>query len=690
MAVIKERKGSIKGLSIRTKGILFLSASVLLAVAITVIFNYITISDILKKDDMKHGVYNAKNAAAFVEKDLGKYDSSIKQMASLLSLQMNEEGFIGQMEKEIKSIRKEDPMLTSVYFMDFTTGKLHISPYAKVDKDVRETKSYRLLKEHPETTWVGVYKDIVTSKMMTSVITPVFSKGNMVGALGYDIDLSNIALLREKIEKESNSKLIILDDQGFIISSFIENADGKNMNPEKSGTVEGVEDLIEDSKKFHSAFSWVNEMNQKSPNTSHDFSWNGEKYKRHSATIFGLNWNVISLTPEAIFFDKISKFQKVSGLSILVGLAIGVIFAIIIAWRLNKLIRYFQTVIGKTAEGDLVSELEIHSKDELGQLAVSYNEMLYKMRQLIFKITTNVSSVNHAAEGLTTIANENNQSIEEITQAVEEIAVGTGNQTGEIDKGTKAIHDLSGQIGNLLNQSNQIEFTMKDAANEIDSGNRQVGNLEKSYCKLEQSFEKVTEMISKFDERSHSITRVTKAIEQIAEQTNLLSLNASIEAARAGEHGKGFAVVANEVRNLAEESKRAANDIHDMAKDMVVNTKELVEVMNETNTISIDQKDAVRMASAAMDKLTESLQSMMGSIEEEMHSIHSIQEEKEMVVKMIEEISAVSQQTTASTEEISSAMEEQAASTNEVTRHAIQLNQLIEELNGALRQFQIK
>jgi len=93
--------------------------------------------------------------------------------------------------------------------------------------------------------------------------------------------------------------------------------------------------------------------------------------------------------------------------------------------------------------------------------------------------------------------------------------------------------------------------------------------LEESYQKLKQAFEKVTSMIESLNEKSKSIAEVTDVISQIAEQTNLLSLNASIEAARAGENVKGFAVVANEVRNLAEQSKKSEIDIRKTIADVL-------------------------------------------------------------------------------------------------------------------------
>ncbi|SUX82077.1 methyl-accepting chemotaxis sensory transducer [Priestia megaterium] len=78
------------------------------------------------------------------------------------------------------------------------TGKLHISPYADFKQDVHETRTYKTLTKAPKVTWMDVYKDKISGKIMTSVVSPVIVSGKMIGALGYDIDLTTIGVSREK------------------------------------------------------------------------------------------------------------------------------------------------------------------------------------------------------------------------------------------------------------------------------------------------------------------------------------------------------------------------------------------------------------------------------------------------------------------------------------------------------------
>ncbi|MGG4038748.1 methyl-accepting chemotaxis protein [Heyndrickxia ginsengihumi] len=684
---MEENNMTKRRFSIRYKWSVFICTAILISLLSTVAFTYFTISGILKKDDRTQNETNASQAAEQINLELKGYKDSVEQLADLVSTDLSRKQSMANVEATIHTIQKNNKALVAAYYMDWNTGKLHISPYAKFDMDVRDTRTYKQLKANPETQWMDVYKDKVTGKIMTSIVTPVMYKGKMVGAVGYDIDLSTISQARKKFEKDTASHLAILDAQGVVVTSFINGADGKNIKPSNSGKVEGVKD-IESSSKLRSQFKWVEDAYKKQSG-EYTLTWAGTKYNLYSTTIPTVNWKVVSFNPQKEIQVQLNKVQMTGLYSIIIGLMIGLICAFFLASRLTKIITNLRKTLAKTAKGDLVTEFVIHSNDEFGDLSKSYNEMLHHMRNLIINVGKNIYSVNETTSNLKMSTSENETAISEVSKAIEEIAVGAENQSDRIDRGSSIIQELSTEIEKLFNQSNAIAAEVDEATGRTQLGTERVKDLQTSYHQLEEAFQHVTNMIEQLNEKSKSISDVTGVINQIAEQTNLLSLNASIEAARAGESGKGFAVVANEVRNLAERSKESTNHIQQIINNVLEDTAELVNVMKKTNDISHNQKEAVTSVSQAMKELKTSLDTMLHSIKEETVSIQSIEEQKQLVIKMIEDIAEVSQETAASTEEISSSMEEQAALSSELARHTVHLSQLTENLQNEIGEFKV-
>ncbi|WP_237342386.1 HAMP domain-containing protein [Heyndrickxia coagulans] len=339
-------------------------AAILISILATVGLEYATTSHLLKTKNRGVNQMVANEAASQVEAGLAKYETSLDELAGLVETDLQRKKKMQDIEAEIKSVQTRNKQLASAYYMDFQTGKLHISPYAKLNLDVRNTNTYRYLQKKPQLQWMDIYKDKVTGAIMTSVVAPVFSGGRMAGAVGYDINLSEMGKIRADIEHDSNNKLAIFDAKGVIVTSFLKNGDGKNARPANSGKVEGVKD-IESSTRLEKDFAFAEKIySQKTAAAT--FHWNGAGYDVYATTIPKTGWKVASFNPQSEFSAQIGKIKEMGLLSIGIGLLIGIIFAVLISGRLVKIIKNLQQVLAKTAEGDLVTAFAFRSNDEIG------------------------------------------------------------------------------------------------------------------------------------------------------------------------------------------------------------------------------------------------------------------------------------------------------------------------------------
>lgn len=670
-------------LSIRVKWSIFISLAIVLALLATTIMTQFTTGKFFKVDATAANEAYVTNVAKHIDLSLRNYESSLEVFSTLAASYASQKNFDASMNSAIKSIATDNERLAAVYYMNFITGELLLSFSGDIGIDTRESTTYKKLKANPELQWIGVNEDKVTGAILASLVAPVMKDGKMIGSVGYDIDLSRISEVRKMLEQDSPNSLMILDDKGVIVSSFLEGMDGKNIRPSISGEHPAVDDIPNLER-----YKWVDAVYK--GETRHTVTQDGKGYDIYSNAIPKLDWQVIAYHPQSIFAAKMNELRLTALVAIIIGLIIGLACAGYLAQRLTKMVRNFQSVLRRTAAGDLTHEFKVTSQDEIGDLAKEYNNMLASIRNLVAHVKHNVHTVDSSTKGLSSIAADNNTAVTEVSKATESIALGAHQQSMQIDQGVATIQQLSGEIDELSQHASAIETEVDNVMVNVQHGTEQVQHLELSYTNLEQSFHNVTTMIKKLDEKSQSISLVTNTISQISEQTNLLSLNASIEAARAGEHGKGFAVVANEVRSLAEESKASSTHIQQIIASVITDTAELVDVMTETNQTSAEQKQAVIAVSESIVSMAQSLRSILARVQQETATIRDIEQRKDGVLQMIEDIAAVSQETTATSEEISSAMEEQAAAATEIANYTKQLDQLVIELEQAMQSFKIK
>lgn len=683
----------LQNLSIRMKWIIFICGSIFLAVGITAIVNYSISYHFLKSNMESANVSDVQNTANQVKLQLDKYRVSAEQLATLTEQQIaaGKKKNIREMIDQIQTSNKD---YISTYFLDFETTKLMISPAGEPGAydgfNTLDTTTYSKLTANPSTQWVDVYEDKTSKKIMTSIIVPVFKNDKLVGAVGYDIDLSTIGNIRSNLEKKNDTKYLFLDTQGLVVTGYDDKMAGTNINPKMSGKVEGVSDYVKQADTFKSQYNWVPSLYKKDDLANESLKIDGGSYMVSSATVGDTGWKVVSLVNKEKISDAMTTLNVAAIAILIIMLIFGLFVAAMFAKGIRKIFTNLQHAFETTASGDLGHEMDATRKDEIGVLAAHYNDMLRNMRRLIHQVNEHADEIHTATDGLSQITAENRRAVTAVSQAANEISVGATNQSQEIERGTQSVYELSNEIDMLRVESEAGQRSIAQTMEELKESNDTVQQLTASFTKFESAFEQVETMMTTLNEKSKSISQVTSVIADITDQTNLLALNASIEAARAGEHGKGFAVVADEVRNLAESSKAATNDIQHILTEVLDGMQALVQTIGDTNTLNQAQRQSVATVEAAMTRLTSTLHTITSGLEKSGKSVQMINNQKQVVVEMMEELSAVSEQTTASTQQIAAAMSEQSAATGQVAEHAKHLEEEVDALNDAVGVFKLR
>jgi methyl-accepting chemotaxis protein len=232
---------------------------------------------------------------------------------------------------------------------------------------------------------------------------------------------------------------------------------------------------------------------------------------------------------------------------ILLALVAGPLVALLIARPISRTFRVLIGGVNKFARGQLDYRVGVQSRDEFGELAEAFNRMAEQRQQ--------------ATEGIS-------EAVSRLTSTSSEILATTTEQTASAEEQAAAVAETVAtveQVTHTATQSSErargVGETVQRAREVGQTGRMKVHDSIAALDDLKERIESTAEGILTLAEQAQAIGKIITTVNDIAEQTNLLALNAAIEASRAGEQGRGFAVVAAEVRNLADQSKKATAQV---------------------------------------------------------------------------------------------------------------------------------
>ncbi|MGE5702162.1 MAG: methyl-accepting chemotaxis protein [Clostridia bacterium] len=407
---------------------------------------------------------------------------------------------------------------------------------------------------------------------------------------------------------------------------------------------------------------------------------------------------VIGLLGVDISADDInstSQYIVSTSLPIMLGYALALALLVILVSTLliRRMVRPLQSLskaARQIAAGDLtVERIEPKSRDEIRELADSFNAMVTDLHNMINKVKDASVQVASSAEELSASAEQSSQTTEQIAQSTTQISHISEAQHTNVVETTDWIVHLSDSSGTIAAKSQEMNQLAQQAVGSSEEGLKAVTSVIAQMREMSETVRNTAESVKKLGDRSQEIESIVELITTIAGQTNLLALNAAIEAARAGEHGRGFAVVADEVRKLAEQSAESAQQIADLIRHIQAETDHAVHGM-QAGEIQVAKGLAnTEQVSSVFQSIRSSISHVNEKVGEVTDSVAKLEEGIRKVEASASHIASSAKETALASEMNAAATEQQLASMQEITASAISLAQLSEELLHVLNRFKV-
>lgn len=347
-------------------------------------------------------------------------------------------------------------------------------------------------------------------------------------------------------------------------------------------------------------------------------------------------------------------------------------------------------IILQISKGDLTNRVNLNASGDIQLMADALNAAIENINDLLLNIGRNADVVSGSSLNMLDKTEGMRRNTSEVASAISQMAKGAQDQATRTDESSKLVERVKNSAEDMEQKANSINQAAEKGQRGSENGLRTIKLLVNNMSGIKESAQQTSKSIEILTRRAEEIGRTLNVITDIASQTNLLALNAAIEAARAGDAGRGFAVVAEEIRKLAEDSRKSAVEIEKIIADVQKDTQSATKAIDTMQLSVRDGNNATNEAELIFQEIATSTQTTF-EFSKKIQEASNIQKSSiDLVVRNIEQIVVVAEETAAGTQQAASSSQQLNNAMFEIADGSNKLTGVAKELQAGVEKFKLK
>ena len=401
------------------------------------------------------------------------------------------------------------------------------------------------------------------------------------------------------------------------------------------------------------------------------------------------DWVLLSMIDTQSLMSALNNAQNFSLFLIVSGLIIMTAFTMFVITGVVNQIHNVSNGLEEISRGrgDLTQRLAIVGKDEITEISERFNKFIGYIQRLLLQIQDVINRLAQMAGTISGLTTQSNESIQNIFGNTQRITKATKDSAIMLESTAAAIQEISANSQLIAKRSNRAYEESVQNRLKANQGMESVREASTTIKEIEHAVGDSSRVLEELKNQSRKIGKIVLTITAISRQTNLLALNAAIEAARAGEQGKGFVVVAANVKKLAEQSAKAAEEIGNLIGEIQHKTNKAVEEMGLGKDKVQEGVKIINQAGGYLDEIGMASESVNVQVQDISKS--SVEQSKniEAISHSIENLSITTKTTTKEVDGVLNSLKSQRDSIQDMAKVTKHLSMVADEMNRMLAHF---